>query len=270
MRESQKGFSLVELAGALIIIGLLIGGVLAGQSMISTSKVNAMAMQLGQFDAGVENFKTKFNYLPGDAPAFGGNGDGAIGMYPTRGANMNWFFDCEIGNFWYSIDSTQFTGAACNGTAGTMPIASGPGQNVPASKLGISGSLVIASGIGQSYTNNNIDLTNPRNYYAIFNPAAISPLLYGAYHGAFITTTTSNSAVKPVDLLALDQKIDDGVGTTGNVLSGSIGNDSGGHPGINATALTACSSAGGVYNLSNTGYTCTPLIRIGGSVNDPQ
>jgi len=29
---------------------------------------------LGQFDAGVENFKTKYNYLPGDAPMFGGTG----------------------------------------------------------------------------------------------------------------------------------------------------------------------------------------------------
>lgn len=59
MRRFKKGFTLVELAIVLVIIGLLIGGILVAQSMIGTSKITAAISQIQQFDAGVESFKTK-------------------------------------------------------------------------------------------------------------------------------------------------------------------------------------------------------------------
>ncbi|MEI9897868.1 MAG: prepilin-type N-terminal cleavage/methylation domain-containing protein [Chthoniobacter sp.] len=48
----ESGFTLVEPSIVLVIIGLLIGGILVAQSMISTSKITATIQQLGQFDAG--------------------------------------------------------------------------------------------------------------------------------------------------------------------------------------------------------------------------
>ena len=100
----RKGFTLVELSIVLVIIGLLIGGILAAQSMIETTKVNKIVSQIQQYDAMVTNFQTKYNGLPGDSKAMGctdaGYGtacdDGLInGVY---GSSQQWIF--EIANFW--------------------------------------------------------------------------------------------------------------------------------------------------------------------------
>ena len=62
----------------LVIIGLLIGGILAAQSMINTAKITAQVRQIQQIQIAVNNFNTKFNCLPGDCTTFttAGNGDG--------------------------------------------------------------------------------------------------------------------------------------------------------------------------------------------------
>jgi prepilin-type N-terminal cleavage/methylation domain-containing protein len=47
MRAIKKlGFTLVELAITLVIVGLLIGGILAGQSLIDSAKINSQIQQL--------------------------------------------------------------------------------------------------------------------------------------------------------------------------------------------------------------------------------
>jgi prepilin-type N-terminal cleavage/methylation domain-containing protein len=110
MRKSRNGFTLVELSIVLVIIGLLIGGILVAQSMISAANITATVKQIGQFDAGVENFETKYGYLPGDAPAFGGNGDGLIDWAtadPTAPTVVSGFV-CEIANFWNDVDPQDF------------------------------------------------------------------------------------------------------------------------------------------------------------------
>ena len=65
----KHGFTLVELSIVLVIIGLLIGGILVGQSMMSASKLTAFVAQIQHYDAEVEAYKAKFNYLPGNAPS---------------------------------------------------------------------------------------------------------------------------------------------------------------------------------------------------------
>ena len=200
-RNDKNGFTLVELAIVLVIIGLLIGGILAAQSMISTSKVNAVAMQIGQFDAGVENFKTKYNYLPGDAPAFGGDGDGLI---TAQGGAAS--FDCEIANFWIDQDSQTYTdSAACAYGTGRAALISGANKNVPSSKLGKNGSFFIASGITPISCCDHTVSTSLGNYYTILDPSQVQVPLYASYY-IFADTTSANSPVKPVDLLALDKK----------------------------------------------------------------
>ena len=56
--QTREGFTLVELSIVLVIIGLLIGGILVAQSMIGTTKIQALVRQIGQFDAAHNNFKT--------------------------------------------------------------------------------------------------------------------------------------------------------------------------------------------------------------------
>ena len=264
-QEPRKGFTLVELAIVLVIIGLLIGGILAAQSMIATSRIVAVAAQIQQFDAGVENFKTKYNYLPGDAPAFGGNGNGIIAWTAFAGGALNqtYALNCEIGNFWNNIKPEEYTGSICT-WPGVQAIPTGPNKNVPAAKLGKAGSFFIASAM--SLGNTYADTANVRNFYAILEGSQGQTNI-GFYN--FIATTSSNSAVRPIDLLSLDKKIDYGIGNTGDVLSGNLTPST--NAGIFLSPLGTCSnSATGVYSIANTGYTCTPLIRIGAQAGDPQ
>ncbi len=77
---AAQGFTLVELAIVLVIIGLLVGGILAAKSMIHTAKVGRLVTTLEQYEIASNNFKLNYNYIPGDSPSFSsaGNGDGVL------------------------------------------------------------------------------------------------------------------------------------------------------------------------------------------------
>lgn len=64
--EQDKGFTLVELAIVMIIIGLLIGGVLQGQQLIRNAEVGATARKVKEIEAAANTFRDMFADLPGD------------------------------------------------------------------------------------------------------------------------------------------------------------------------------------------------------------
>jgi prepilin-type N-terminal cleavage/methylation domain-containing protein len=64
--RSQAGFTLVELAIVMIIIGLLIGGVLKGQELIKNAQVTSTIAQLKGIDGATSSFRDMYNGLPGD------------------------------------------------------------------------------------------------------------------------------------------------------------------------------------------------------------
>ena len=84
--NKQSGFTLIELAIVLVIIGLLLGGVLRGQELINSAKVKNMANDFRSIPVYIYGYQDKFKALPGDdAAAVGhvaattpGNGNGAI------------------------------------------------------------------------------------------------------------------------------------------------------------------------------------------------
>jgi prepilin-type N-terminal cleavage/methylation domain-containing protein len=66
MKNQQGGFTLVEIAIVLVIIGLLLGGVLKGQELINSAKVKNMASDFRNVQVMIYGYQDKFRKLPGD------------------------------------------------------------------------------------------------------------------------------------------------------------------------------------------------------------
>jgi prepilin-type N-terminal cleavage/methylation domain-containing protein len=65
-RKSQAGFSLVEIAIVLVIVGLLIGGVLKGTELIENSKVKRAVSEINGLTAALYSYQDRYQRLPGD------------------------------------------------------------------------------------------------------------------------------------------------------------------------------------------------------------
>lgn len=64
--NKQTGFTLIELAIVLVIIGLLLGGVLRGQELINSAKVKNMARDFQNVQVYIYGYQDRFKTLPGD------------------------------------------------------------------------------------------------------------------------------------------------------------------------------------------------------------
>jgi len=64
-RRSEQGFTLVELAIVMVIIGLLIGGILKGQELIANARISSTVTQVKGLDAAMNTFMDKYNARPG-------------------------------------------------------------------------------------------------------------------------------------------------------------------------------------------------------------
>lgn len=66
--DTEKGFTLVELAFVLVIIALIVGGVLVGQHLIRASELRKVVRDMESFTLAINAFEMKYKYLPGDFP----------------------------------------------------------------------------------------------------------------------------------------------------------------------------------------------------------
>jgi len=87
--SKQAGFTLVEIAIVLVIIGLLLGGILKGQEMINQAKIKNLINDFNGLAAAMYSYQDRYRALPGDelsantvarwgAAAFGGDGNGTF------------------------------------------------------------------------------------------------------------------------------------------------------------------------------------------------
>ena len=125
--NKQTGFTLIELAIVLVIIGLLLGGVLRGQELINSAKVKNMARDFQNVQVYIYGYQDKFKALPGDdrsaAAHLGGTplqsstgaGDGVIAGAWDGGANGT-APATESGMFWQHV---RLAGLAPGPTAAT-------------------------------------------------------------------------------------------------------------------------------------------------------
>ena len=118
----RKGFTLIELSIVLVIIGLLVGGILMGQSLIHSVKINRLITDLTQYEVATVQFHNRFGKYPGDSPFFTppgtgnnhlqrgtggtvdaqGNGSGACAAAPND-ALSNW----EYEQFWAHLSQAR-------------------------------------------------------------------------------------------------------------------------------------------------------------------
>ncbi|MBI5920354.1 MAG: prepilin-type N-terminal cleavage/methylation domain-containing protein [Betaproteobacteria bacterium] len=64
--KKQSGFTLIEIAIVLVIIGLLLGGVLKGQELINSAKVKNFATDFRNLPLYIYGYQDKFKAIPGD------------------------------------------------------------------------------------------------------------------------------------------------------------------------------------------------------------
>jgi prepilin-type N-terminal cleavage/methylation domain-containing protein len=88
--RKTRGFTLVEIAIVLVIIGLLLGGILKGQEMITQAKIKNVIADFSGVSAAYHGYQDRYRAIPGDDPnaatrwavapaATNGTGNGVVG-----------------------------------------------------------------------------------------------------------------------------------------------------------------------------------------------
>lgn len=75
LSRKHKGFTLIEIAIVLVIIGLLLGGVLQGQQLIENSRVKQAVNSFNGLAAATFSYQDRYGRLPGDDPGAKTRGD---------------------------------------------------------------------------------------------------------------------------------------------------------------------------------------------------
>jgi prepilin-type N-terminal cleavage/methylation domain-containing protein len=122
IKSQQSGFTLIEIAIVLVIIGLLLGGVLKGQEMIENSRIKAVVADMKGVSAAYFGYIDRFaKAQPGDellatmtargwTVTAGGNANGVLAITPAQTFTNGG----EQTGFWQALRAAGFTTGASN------------------------------------------------------------------------------------------------------------------------------------------------------------
>lgn len=268
---ASSGFSLVELSIVLVILGLLTGGILGGQELIKAAELRKVVQEAQNYRLAVNNFRLKYNGLPGDfnmAERFwgeanptpstcfdmdkssvdgtcDGDGNGLIAEATSREEHFLFWHHLQKAGL-ISGTYTGKSGAACGAGCNQSHV---PGENCPSSAKG--------SNIGWSvaYKGESTGAeANPNwflgNYGHIF--------IYGAEHTAS-NAATNKPALSPSEVWNIDTKMDDGQPAKGNVVVRTSD-----YPGLEECTETASGSG---VDTSNTDFDAVYRLSEGDSIH---
>lgn len=241
IKTNEKGFTLVELAVVMIIIGLLIGGILKGQELITNAQVSSTVAAAKGVDSAVSTFRDAYSQFPGDMPdatatvrlpncagecTNGGDGDSILEDQPGS-ANAG-ALGTESMAFWAQMNAADLVSGVQTQGAAVW------GETLPAAPIGGGITAGFFAGGGALGAN---PVARGGHYISI--QAAPGATAAGAGAGVM----SSSQAAR------IDRKMDDGNGNEGSVFDAAGG---------------ACADATGVYDEANDPIDCDLYVRIGG------
>lgn len=241
--RSQAGFTLVELAIVMIIIGLLIGGILKGQELIANAQVTATASQIKAVEAALNTFDDSYSAMPGDMLNPGTRLPGCAGLCNANGTGNGRVDDLpsiagaagEAQRFWIQMATADLLGGINPGTTAATAVAWG--EAYPAADIGGGFAFGYAPG-----TPAGADANAPTSgHYLSLRQTP----------NAVVTNTADNANLKPTQAARIDRKIDDGVPNAGTTRAAGP-----------ATCMTG--GAAGTYVESTATADCQLYIRIKG------
>lgn len=218
-RRYSTGFSMLELAVVLVIIGLLTVGVLAGSSLVHQAELRSINVEVNKHITTVKTFYDKYDYYPGDMPiasdfwfdatncpaglvpaGCNGDGDQRIGdnLPPTASERPERYRAWQHMVF-SGIMEGNFTGLKVPGTTDGGDITNSPSS----SKAG-----------GLYYITWD-------NFFGFFQ-SPVNMLCFGSERP---DTSPAGLIWSPRDAYHMDKKIDDGLPYAGKMMSNATGGD---------------------------------------------
>jgi prepilin-type N-terminal cleavage/methylation domain-containing protein len=216
----RHAFSLVELSIVLVILGLLVGGILAGQSLIRASELRSISSEQAKFAAAMHAFRDKYFAIPGDmvnATSFWGvigagpqcvtpaldigtgtqtcNGDGNGLVAGTSDLTTSSTYLYESFRLWQQLASAGLIEGSYSGVAGPGGTSHYlPGQNGAAGRIPGSGWVIT---FGPITAGSTVDYTGTSGHYMQLGATSAS-------------ATPNLKLLTPQESWNLDKKMDDG------------------------------------------------------------
>lgn len=238
--SSTQGFSLVELSIVLVILGLLVGGVLAGKSLIHAAELRSVSRDFEKYTTAINAFRDKYFGLPGDitnATSFWGAADGDDGtdssgaacttVVSTSTATCNGDGNAILASpssyyenyrAWQHLANAGLVEGFYTGTQDTSGSFGNtyinPGVNVAKSRLGGGGFLIGGVGTGWAMGVKFGAAGSTGNNYNGWYIALVKPL---TVTGAGAAAAPFTGVLTHEDAWNIDTKMDDGVANTGKV-----------------------------------------------------
>lgn len=269
----EQGFTLVELAIVLVIVGLLIGGILKGQELIGNTRINSTVALVKSVETASNTFLDSYGGLAGDLPNAANRVPNCAGV-PCSGGTLA---SAALGNPTSGnqrIDNTPAEAIPAGAAVGTTnearmffvqlanaDLLSGldpNAQTAVALNTPISGMHLrvgYANQVGQLVGAQNVSFV--QGHYLAITGAALANAITTTTVGAGATTVSTGLSAKQAG--NIDRKMDDGAPNGGSVrAAGDAANA------VGAVPAVACMNAptnpiNAIYNPS--GLNCGLYIR---------
>jgi prepilin-type N-terminal cleavage/methylation domain-containing protein len=232
--RKQQGFTLIEIAIVLVIIGLLLGGVLKGQELINAARVRNIVSQLDGVKIAYLGFQDRYRAYPGDIPTAQAAtlipGSATVGCVTAPTCGNGRIDPNENLLVWYHLSRSNFISGSYTGVTDTGTVFQPPtSADSPANPYG--GFLMLAN------DNDYGDVNATTN--AVLN--------------------VKTGGIMPVAVVAeIDRKVDDGQPGTGTFRIGIA------YGGVNP-AVGSC-LAGAANNTAGMLYNASQDIKACGGV----